>query len=210
MSTAIATHPSGQTAQATKHDGGGPAPVRIVVSYGFWIFILSDILMFSAIFATYAVLSGRTAGGPSGRQLFDLTHVAAETGCLLLSSFTCGMMTLAVQARKPLATYIAAAVTFGLGAAFLALEISEFAGLIARSAGPSRSAFLSAFFLLVGAHGFHVTAGLFWLAVMMVQVATRGFRPSVERRLFCFGLFWHALDIIWVALFTMVYLMGMA
>ncbi len=186
----------------------GPAPKRIVVAYGFWIFLLSDIVMFSALFATFAVLAHATAGGPDGAQLFDLRRVAVETGCLLLSSYTCGLMSMAIGARNAGATYLAAMVTFLFGAAFLALEASEFAGMVRIGATPERSAFLSAFFTLVGCHGVHVTFGLLWLAVMIAQVATRGFRPMVERRLLCFSLFWHALDIIWVGLFTVVYLMG--
>jgi cytochrome o ubiquinol oxidase subunit 3 len=149
-----------------------------------------------------------TAGGPAGVQLFSQVSVAIETACLLASSYTCGMMSLAVNSRRRVDTYLFAGVTFVLGAAFLALEIREFAGMIARGATPQSSAFLSAFFTLVGCHGLHVTAGLIWLAVMMAQVAVRGFRASVERRLLCFALFWHALDIIWVWLFTVVYLMG--
>ena len=186
----------------------GPAPKRIVVAYGFWIFLLSDIVMFSALFATYAALAHATAGGPEGAQLFVQTRVAIQTACLLLSSYTCGLMSMAMGARNPRLTYIAAAVTFFLGATFLALEVSEFAGMVRIGATPERSAFLSAFFTLVGCHGVHVTFGLFWLIVMMAQVATRGFRPNVVRRLACFSLFWHALDIIWVGLFTVVYLMG--
>jgi cytochrome o ubiquinol oxidase subunit 3 len=198
----------GEGQAAPGHGSGGPADTRTVVGYGFWIFILSDIVMFSALFATYAVLQGRTAGGPTGKQLFDLHNVAIETACLLLSSFTCGIMALAVRERNYLGTYLAAAVTFVLGASFVGLEIAEFIGMAAKGAGPDRSAFLSAFFTLVGMHGTHVTAGLIWLAVMMLQVATRGFRQSTRLRLYCFSLFWHALDIIWVALFTVVYLIG--
>ncbi len=134
----------------------GPATKRIVVGYGFWIFLLSDI----------------------------------------------------IGSRRHAVTYLAALITFVLGASFLALEVREFAGMIAIGAGPQRSAFLSAFFMLVGCHGLHVTAGLVWLAVMMAQVAIKGFRATVERRLLCFSLFWHALDIVWVWLFTVVYLMG--
>ena len=186
----------------------GPAPKRIVVAYGFWIFLLSDIVMFSALFAAYAVLVHATAGGPTGAQLFNQASVAIETACLLASSYTCGLMSLAVNSRRRVATYFVAVVTFVLGAAFLALEIREFADMIASGATPQRSAFLSAFFTLVGCHGLHVTAGLIWLAVMMAQVAVKGFRATVERRLLCFALFWHALDIIWVGLFTVVYLMG--
>jgi len=187
---------------------GGPAPKRIVVAYGFWIFLLSDIVMFSALFAAYAVLVHATAGGPAGAGLFNQVNVAIETGCLLVSSYTCGLMSLSVNARRRPAIYFFAFVTFVLGAAFLDLEIREFADMISRGAAPQRSAFLSAFFTLVGCHGLHVAAGLVWLAVMMAQVAVKGIRATVERRLLCFALFWHALDIIWVWLFTVVYLMG--
>ena len=186
----------------------GPASKRVVVAYGFWIFLLSDIVMFSALFAAYAVLVHATAGGPTGAELFNQVNVAIETGCLLVSSYTCGLMSLSVNARRRPAIYFFAVVTFALGAAFLALEVREFADMIARGAAPQRSAFLSAFFTLVGCHGLHVAAGLVWLAVMMAQVAVKGIRPTVERRLLCFALFWHALDIIWVWLFTVVYLMG--
>ena len=186
----------------------GPAPKRIVVAFGFWIFLLSDIVMFSALFAAYAVLVRATAGGPAGAQLFNQVSVAIETACLLVSSFTCGLMSLSVNSRSRAAIYFFALITFVLGAVFLALEIREFAAMIARGAAPQRSAFLSAFFTLVGCHGLHVTAGLIWLAVMMAQVAFRGLRANVERRLLCFALFWHALDIVWVWLFTIVYLMG--
>jgi len=188
----------------------GPAPKRTVVAYGFWIFLLSDIVMFGALFAGYAVLVNATAGGPNGPALFNQATVAIETACLLASSYTCGLMSLAINARRRAATYFWALVTFVLGAAFLALEIREFANMIASGAAPQRSAFLSAFFALVGCHGLHVTGGLVWLAVMMAQVAARGFRPTVQRRLLCFSLFWHALDIIWVGLFSVVYLMGVA
>ena len=186
----------------------GPASKRVVVGFGFWIFLLSDIVMFSAIFAVYAVLAHATAGGPSGVQLFNQKSVAIETGCLLASSYTCGLMSLAVGSRRYATTYLAALITFVLGVAFLVLEVREFAGMIAVGAGPQRSAFLSAFFTIVGCHGLHVTAGLVWLAVMMAQVAIKGLSETVERRLLCFSLFWHALDIVWVWLFTVVYLMG--
>ena len=186
--------------------GARPVPKRIVVAYGFWIFLLSDIVMFAALFAGYAVLVRATNGGPGGAQLFNQVSVAIETACLLASSYTCGLMSLAVGSRRRAATYLFAVVTFVLGTVFLALEIREFAGMIAIGAIPQRSAFLSAFFTLVGCHGLHVTAGLIWLAVMMAQVAIKGFRTTVERRLLCFALFWHTLDIIWVALFSLVYL----
>jgi cytochrome o ubiquinol oxidase subunit 3 len=207
MNVAVAAYDVKQDAIAPASEAG-PAPKRIVVAFGFWIFLLSDIVMFSALFAAYAVLVRATAGGPTSAGLFNQVNVAIETACLLASSYTCGMMSLAVNSRRRPAIYLFAAFTFALGAAFLALEVHEFAGMIARGAAPQRSAFLSAFFTLVGCHGLHVTAGLIWLTVMMVQVATRDFRASVQRRLLCFALFWHALDIIWVWLFTAVYLIG--
>ncbi len=211
MTTAAVADPNHVTAHghgAPGHGDGGPASKRIVVSYGFWIFLLSDIVMFSAFFASYAVLQGATSGGPSGATIFDRSYVAIETACLLLSSFACGMAGLAAKARNTLMFQLAMAATFVLGAAFVGLELKEFAGLVAKGDGPSRSAFLSGFFALVGCHGVHVTAGLIWLTTMMAQVWAKGFREDIQRRILCFGLFWHALDIIWVAVFTVVYLLG--
>jgi cytochrome o ubiquinol oxidase subunit 3 len=207
MNIAVAVDEVSEDALAIPSEAG-PAPKRVVVAYGFWIFLLSDIVMFSALFAGYATLVHATAGGPSGAVLFNQTRVAIETVCLLVSSYTCGLMSLAANERREGATYFFAALTFVLGVAFVTLEVREFADMIAQGAGPQRSAFLSAFFALVGCHGLHVTAGLIWVVVMMAQVAVMGFRPSVQRRLSCFALFWHALDIIWVWLFTVVYLMG--
>jgi cytochrome o ubiquinol oxidase subunit 3 len=199
---------SGRDGQPPGQGEGGPVPKRVVVAYGFWIFLLSDIVMFSALFATYAVLQSATAGGPGAAQLFDLSNVAIETVCLLLSSFVCGLAMIAAGARSQLWTQVGLLVTGLLGLAFVLLEFSEFARMIAAGAGPDRSAFLSAFFTLVGCHGAHVTTGLLWLGTMMAQIWTKGFRPNIMRRLMCFSLFWHALDIIWVALFTIVYLLG--
>ena len=187
-----------------------PHDKRVVVGYGFWIWLISDIILFSAFFATYAVLSENTAGGPSGRDLFSVGTVAAETACLLLSSFTCGIAMIGARARKRSWYYGGMALTFVLGAVFLVLEIHEFRSLIAEGAGPSRSAFLSSFFALVGCHGLHVAAGMLWLLTMVAQVWAKGFRENIQRRLLCFSLFWHTLDIIWVALFSLVYLVGVA
>ncbi len=198
----------GDAPESTGGGQGGPASKRIIVAYGFWIFLLSDIVMFSALFATYAVLQGATAGGPTGKQLFDLDNVAVETVCLLLSSFSCGLMMVAAGAQSRLWTQVGLLVTGLLGAAFLALELREFIDMAQHGASPQRSAFLTAFFTLVGCHGAHVTAGLLWLGTMMAQVWAKGFRPTIQHRLLCFSLFWHALDIIWVALFTIVYLLG--
>jgi cytochrome o ubiquinol oxidase subunit III len=184
----------------------GPAPRRVVAAFGFWLFLLSDIVLFAALFAAYAVLCGETNGGASGIDLFDKRHVLAETACLLASSFTCGMMMIALDRRSAPMTYFWSLITALLGVKFLWLEIAEFAELVHRGAGPTRSAFLSSFFTLVGTHGLHVTIGIAWLMVMMLQVITLGFRPMVVRRLLCFSLFWHALDIVWIGVFTIVYL----
>jgi cytochrome o ubiquinol oxidase subunit 3 len=197
-------------ASAAEREWSGPASKRIVTGYGFWIFILSDMVMFSALFATYAVLLGQTAGGPGGRELFDLRNVAIETGFLLASSFTCGLASIAADMRRTTWFQLAMAVTCAFGLSFLFLELQEFASLVARGAGPTRSAFLSAFFTLVGCHGLHVSAGILWLLTMMAQVFTKGFRADIQRRILCFALFWHALDIIWIAVFTVVYLIGSA
>jgi cytochrome o ubiquinol oxidase subunit 3 len=188
--------------------GGGPASTRTVVAYGFWIFLLSDFILFSGLFAAYAVLSDQTAGGPTGAELFNLRNVFIETMCLLFSSYACGLGALSAERRQPARFLIFAALTFVLGAAFLVIESTEFAGMVSKGAGPSHSAFLSGFFTLVGTHGVHVTGGLLWLIYMAAQVVAKGLRPHVLRRLLCWSLFWHALDIVWVGVFTLVYLMG--
>jgi cytochrome o ubiquinol oxidase subunit III len=190
------------------HFTSGPAPKRIVVGYGFWVFLISDIIMFAAFFATYAVLASATAGGPAARQIFDPDNVAIETACLLASSFACGMASIAVGQRSQKWTQISLLLTGVLGFVFLMLELREFHGLVAQGAGPTRSAFLSSFFTLVGCHGIHVSAGLLWLGTMMAQFYAKGFRQDILHRYLCFSLFWHALDIIWVAIFSLVYLVG--
>lgn len=188
----------------------GPASKRIATGYGFWIFLISDIIMFSGFFAAFAVLSGATAGGPGGAELFDLRNVAIETALLLASSFACGMASIAVAQRSLLWSQVALLVTGLLGFAFLVMEVIEFAHLIGEGAGPGRSAFWSAFFALVGLHGLHVGVGLLWLGTMMAQIWGKGFREDIERRYLCFALFWHTLDIVWVGVFTIVYLLGSA
>jgi cytochrome o ubiquinol oxidase subunit 3 len=184
----------------------GPASTRVTTTYGMWLFLLSDIVMFAAFFAAFVVLRGHTAGGPAGRDLFHRHTVLIETACLLFSSFSCALQGLGVEHRNKPVTTIAAGVTLVLGAVFMVLELSEFTQMIADGAGPGRSAFLSGFFALVGLHGLHVACGMVWLLVMLAQVATLGFSPKVVRRLLCFNLFWHALDIVWVGVFTVVYL----
>ena len=206
--TSNRTLPGLSTGLARGRGGGGPAPKCIVVAYGFWIFILSDMIMFSALFAAYAVLSGNTAGGPSGAELFNLRNVFIETMCLLLSSYTCGIGVLSAERGQPTLFLVFAIFTFALGAAFLFIEATEFAGMVAKGAGPSRSAFLSSFFTLVGTHGVHVASGLVALVYLVAQVLVHGLQAAVLRRLLCWSLFWHALDIVWVGVFTLVYLMG--
>jgi cytochrome o ubiquinol oxidase subunit III len=194
---------------------GDSAPARYlpatkfgVTGFGFYVYLLSDAILFSALFATFAVLRTATAGGPTAQSLFDLKNVALETACLLTSSFVCGIAMQAAEARQRLRVIVSLLVVFALGAGFLTLEIREFAGMIAAGAGPDRSAFLSAFFALVGTHGLHITVGLVWIVLLLVHLATMGFSASYYRRLFCFSLFWHVLDVIWIAIFTFVYLLG--
>jgi cytochrome o ubiquinol oxidase subunit III len=213
MSAVVLGHHEGEDrsrpSTAPGHGTGGPAAKRIIVGYGFWVFLISDIIMFSAFFCAYAVLATATADGPAARQIFDPNSVAVETACLLLSSFTCGMASIAASQRNQKWTQLALLVTGLLGFTFLVLEVREFSGLVSRGDGPTRSAFLSAFFTLVGCHGLHVTAGLLWLGTMMAQFYAKGFRREIQHRYFCFSLFWHALDIIWVAIFGLVYLVGL-
>jgi cytochrome o ubiquinol oxidase subunit III len=197
-----------RTRLARGRGGGGPASKRVVVAYGFWIFILGDMVMFAALFAAYAVLRGNTAGGPTGAELFNLRNVFIETVCLLLSSYTCGLGALSAERREPGRFFIFAVLTFVLGAAFLFIEATEFARMVGMGAGPSRSGFLSAFFTLVGTHGVHVTGGLIALVYLTAQTIAKGLQAAVLRRLLCWSLFWHALDIVWVGVFTLVYLMG--
>jgi len=196
------------TAEAPGHGEGGPASTLVIVAYGFWIFLISDIVMFSAFFAAHAVLQTATDGGPSGGDLFRLQSVAIETACLLFSSFTCGLSAVGAEARRMIWTQTTLFATGLLGLAFLLLEAREFTTMITAGAGPQRSAFLSSFFALVGCHGAHVSIGLLWLGTMMAQLLVKGFRADIQRRLLCFNLFWHMLDIVWVAIFTLVYLVG--
>ena len=186
----------------------GPESKSIVVPYGFWLFVLSDMVLFSALFATYATLVRATDGGPTTNQLFDRNLVAIETIALLLSSFVCGLAMIAAKRANMLWTQGWLLLTGLLGFVFLSIELYEFAHMIGEGAGPQRSAFLSSFFTLVGCHGAHVTAGLLWIGTMMAQIWAKGFRPHIIRRLLCLSIFCHALDIIWVGIFTVVYLIG--
>lgn len=175
--------------------------------FGFWLYLMTDCVLFASLFAVFAVMSNQFAGGPSGKELFDIGGVAVETAALLLSSITYGFAMLAARRRKSAAVLGWLAVTFALGLAFLVLEMREFSHLIAEGAGPGRSAFLSAFFTLVGTHGLHVTVGLVWMAVLAVQVVRAPVLSERElTRLACLSLFWHFLDIVWICVFSFVYL----
>ena len=180
------------------------------VIFGFWLYLMSDCLLFASLFVTYMVLRGNTFGGPSGHDLFSLPFVLTETIILLTSSVTCGLA-IAVMQRQNLRVVLGfLAGTFLLGTAFIAFEVNEFAKFIHESAGPDRSGFLSAFFTLVGTHGLHVTGGLFWMLLLGIQLFQQGFTGVVTRRLFVFSLFWHFLDIVWIFIFSFVYLMGIS
>ncbi|MDM0040427.1 cytochrome o ubiquinol oxidase subunit III [Variovorax sp. J22G21] len=175
---------------------------------GFWLYLMSDCLVFAVLFAVYAVLGRSYAAGPSGADLFDLPLVAINTSMLLFSSITYGFAMLEMQKNKVRPMLVWLAITGLFGAAFLGLELYEFAHLIHEGAGPQRSAFLSAFFTLVGTHGLHVTFGIIWLITLMVQVTRGGLIPENRRRLLCLSMFWHFLDVVWIGVFTFVYLMG--
>ena len=179
-----------------------------IQAFGFWIYLMTDLVLFAAIFATYAVLGQNYAGGPTGKDLFDLPYAFVETMFLLFSSATCGLVMLAMYKGRKGWVLTGLAVTFLLGLGFIAMEINEFYHMILDGNGPERSAFLSAFFTLVGTHGAHVVFGLIWMAVMMGQVAVKGFTTPVQSRLMRLSMFWHFLDIVWIGLFTFVYLMG--
>ncbi|MCD7110604.1 cytochrome o ubiquinol oxidase subunit III [Rhizobium sp. DKSPLA3] len=175
---------------------------------GFWLYLMSDCLIFAILFATYAVLGRSYAAGPSPADLFDLPLVAINTSMLLLSSITYGFAMLQMERKAKTETLFWLGITGIFGAIFIGLEIYEFVHLIHEGAGPGRSAFLSAFFVLVGTHGLHVTFGIIWLITLMVQVSMRGLIPENRRRLMCLSMFWHFLDVVWIGVFSIVYLIG--
>ena len=189
------------------YDTGGHHPENGTL-LGFWLYLMSDCLVFACLFASYGVLGRNFAGGPSGAELFDLRLVAVNTALLLLSSITYGFVVISMRRKLQGATLAWLAATGLLGAGFVGIELHEFANLIHQGNGPQRSAFLSSFFTLVGTHGLHVTFGIVWLLTLMVQVTKHGLIAANRRRLMCLSMFWHFLDVIWIGVFTFVYLMG--
>ena len=175
---------------------------------GFWIYLMSDALIFATLFATFGVLSSSFAGGPNPHEIFDLRIVAVNTAVLLVSALTCGLSMIAMQSNKLRATQIWLVVTALLGIVFVGIELHEFHDLIVDGATPQRSAFLSAFFTLVSTHGLHVSFGVIWIGVMLFQLMQRGLHFENRRRLLCLSMFWHFLDVIWIGVFTFVYLLG--
>ncbi|GBR43432.1 MULTISPECIES: cytochrome o ubiquinol oxidase subunit III [Neokomagataea] len=192
-------------AHADHHDGEHHHETPNV--FGFWVYLMTDCVLFGTIFAVFAVMRNQFAGGPTGKELFDLQNVGIETAILLFSSITYGFASINAHAQKKGAVLLWLAVTFLLGASFVGLEVNEFHHMIAEGNGPDRSAFLSAFFTLVGTHGLHVTCGLIWMVVLMVQMLGRqGLKPRMMDKLACLSLFWHFLDIVWICVFSFVYL----
>jgi cytochrome o ubiquinol oxidase subunit 3 len=189
------------------YDSGGHHPENGTL-LGFWLYLMSDCLVFACLFAAYGVLGRNYAAGPSGADLFKLPLVAVNTSLLLLSSITYGFAVIAMQRKRQGATLVWLALTGLLGAGFVGVELHEFANLVHEGNGPQRSAFLSSFFTLVGTHGLHVTFGIVWLLTLMAQVARHGLIAANRRRLMCLSMFWHFLDVIWIGVFTFVYLMG--
>ena len=175
---------------------------------GFWIYLMTDLIMFAVLFSTYAVLHGNTFGGPTSHDLFDLPYVLKETLILLTSSFTIGLALLAAHAQKIRSVFVWLGITAVLGSVFLVMEISEFSHLIHDGAGFTRSAFLSSYFSLVGTHGAHIAFGLLWIIVLVIALLKRGLTSSMVRKLTLLSFFWHFLDIVWIFIFTMVYILG--
>jgi cytochrome o ubiquinol oxidase subunit 3 len=191
-------------AEDEHHDAGA------MTTLGFWIYLMSDCILFASLFASFAVLRGATAGGPTGREIFSLPYVAVETACLLVSSFTYGMAMIAAEHGRQAWVLRWLGLTLLLGLTFVGLEVHEFIKLIGEGSGPDRSGFLSAFFTLVGTHGLHVTSGMVWMVVLIAHVLRGGLTEANRTRLMCLSLFWHFLDIVWIGVFTVVYLMGVA
>ncbi|WP_395754794.1 cytochrome o ubiquinol oxidase subunit III [Edwardsiella ictaluri] len=202
MSTETLTHQNTAHAEHGHHDAG---ETKV---FGFWIYLMSDCILFAGLFATYAVLVNGTAGGPTGKEIFDLKFVLVETFLLLFSSITYGMAIGAMNKGSVGGVNVWLLLTFLFGLGFVSMEVYEFHHLITEGFGPDRSGFLSSFFALVGTHGLHVTAGLTWIVVMMIQISKFGLTAANKTRLMCLSLFWHFLDVIWICLFTAVHLLG--
>ncbi|KXS38463.1 MAG: cytochrome o ubiquinol oxidase subunit III [Halomonadaceae bacterium T82-2] len=202
MATDTLTNHSAHAPEHEHHDTGA------IKVFGFWVYLMSDLIIFGSLFAAYAVLSPNTAGGPTPEEIFELPFVLVETFLLLFSSFTYGMAVLAMNDDRAEQVRNWLVITFLLGAGFVGMEIYEFHNLVVEGFGPDRSAFLSSFFTLVGTHGTHVTFGLIWILVMIFQVSTKGLTDVTRPRIMCLSLFWHFLDIVWICVFTIVYLMG--
>ena len=212
MSDAIVLSPAGTVppmdAPVPLYDLRGEHHPQNGTLLGFWLYLMSDLLIFACLFAVYGVLGRSYAAGPTGADLFDLPLIAVNTAMLLFSSITYGFAMLAMQRRHVAGVLAWLAVTGLFGLAFLGIELYEFSHLVHQGAGPQRSAFLSAFFALVGTHGLHVAFGIVWLVVLMVQVQRFGLHRANQRRLWCLSMFWHFLDVVWIGVFTFVYLMG--
>ncbi|WP_350306328.1 cytochrome o ubiquinol oxidase subunit III [Photorhabdus viridis] len=190
------------------HEDHGHHDAGATKVFGFWIYLMSDCILFACLFATYAVLVNGTAGGPSGKEIFGLSFVLVETFLLLFSSITYGFAMLGMNKGKIGQVNAWLGMTFLFGLGFVAMELYEFHHLIADGYGPDRSAFLSGFFALVATHGIHVTCGLVWIIIMIIQVTRRGLTDVNKTRLSCLSLFWHFLDVVWICVFTVVYLLG--
>ena len=202
MSTETLTKHHDAHAEHGHHDAGANKV------FGFWIYLMSDCIIFATLFATFGVMVNSTAGGPAGKDIFELPFVLGETALLLLSSITYGFAVISMNKGSKGSVISWLMLTFLFGAGFIAMEIYEFHHLIMEGFGPQRSGFLSAFFTLVGTHGLHVTSGLIWMAVLMYQVSKRGLTPTNRTRILCLSLFWHFLDVVWICVFTIVYLIG--
>jgi cytochrome o ubiquinol oxidase subunit 3 len=205
MSNEVLSNHDHHDAHADGHAHHDTGPMKI---FGFWIYILSDLILFASLFATFAVLHNSYAGGVTGKDIFELPYVAVETAALLLSSITYGFAIIGMYKGSKAQVIGWLMVTFAFGAVFIGMEVNEFHHLISEGHGPDKSAFLSAFFTLVGTHGLHVTSGLIWMATMIVLISKNGITPTNKTRLLCLSLFWHFLDVVWICVFTIVYLLG--